>query len=100
MEITGVPQGMTVFHVHGSVQYTTKDGWSGNRTFPTFFVVGGTVGDARSNARTLLQFNEGDAMPDGAIVTRVYVSATLAEIATEQTFTECDNCGTMTTVAA
>lgn len=81
MRITGVPQGMTVFYVQGSVQFTTKDGWDGSRQFPTFWTVGATEGDAESNARIILQFNEGDVMPDGSRVTRVFVSVMCAEIA-------------------
>jgi len=80
MEITGVPSGMTLFHIHASVQFKTPDGWSGGPQLPTFFVLGGTSRDAEANARALLTFKEGDRMPDGSIVTRVYVSATCVEI--------------------
>lgn len=77
-EVIGIPQGMAAFHVQiGGEISGLPGGYSGSLAplFPTFWVVGGTHGDAMKNALTVTRLSLGASL-NGGHVTRISVTVT------------------------
>jgi hypothetical protein len=76
-EAIGIPQGMQAFHVQIGGEIALKDGYTGSlsQMFPTFWVVGGTHGDAITNALTVTRLSLGTQIGKG-FVTRISVTVT------------------------
>lgn len=101
MEIRGLANGLGVFYIEARIMYRTKDGYSGTRTFPTFWTVGGTPEDAIRNAADIIDPTEN--IPHGALYMNASISAVNADpnseyrMVTHCTLRACNTCGGLET---